>query len=322
MWERAQLYVKQNEEFSEELEKFKSTPENLNINDLYWQNEFLRTENLRIITVSNNLKKQQHLEKSKIDVEYNELVKNHPIYLDLQLDYDQLQKTVDLMKDSTMGRKEEREKYEIKIVQLEMQIRQLQQQQQLQLQQQMWNQPQNVYNQGHSFNSSYSRSQDKSTNSALLVTYGDDVPIKGLINVNRLKKFYDSQDRPTNNVDVPTDDEMSDDEDNEEKNDENADEIVQTDTQPDSNDPIRNDTQVQRHTNDDRNNDDSDLYLVERIVKAKRINNKMHYYIKWLGFGNRSNSWEPEESIPPELRHEFKVRMDQTKCIKARKTKR
>ncbi|CAC5384529.1 unnamed protein product [Mytilus coruscus] len=135
--------------------------------------------------------------------------------------------------------------------------------------------------------------------------------------------FYDPQDRPTNNVDVPTDDEMSDDEDNEEKNAEDADEIVQTDTQPDSNDPIRNDTtQVQRHTNDDRNNDDSDLYLVERIVKAKRINNKMHYYIKWLGFGNRSNSWEPEENIPPELRHEFKVRMDQTKRIKARKTKR
>ncbi|CAC5394344.1 unnamed protein product [Mytilus coruscus] len=128
--------------------------------------------------------------------------------------------------------------------------------------------------------------------------------------------------RPTNNVDVPTDDEMSDDEDNEEENAEDADEIVKTDTQPDSNDPIRNDTQVQRHTNDDRNNDDSDLYLVERIVKAKRINNKMHYYIKWLGFGNRSNSWEPEENIPPELRHEFKVRMDQTKRIKARKTKR
>ncbi|CAC5365054.1 unnamed protein product [Mytilus coruscus] len=94
------------------------------------------------------------------------------------------------------------------------------------------------------------------------------------------------------------------------------------DDDPDSNDPIRNDTQIQRHTNDDRNNDDSDLYLVERIVKAKRINNKMHYYIKWLGFGNRSNSWEPEENIPPELRHEFKVRMDQTKRIKARKTKR
>ncbi|CAG2249412.1 Rotatin [Mytilus edulis] len=157
MWERAQLYVKQNEEFREELDKFKSTPENLNINDLYWQNEFLRTENLRIITVSNDFKKQQYLEKSKIDVEYNEIVKRHPIDLELQLDYDQLQKTLDLCKESTMGRKEEREKYEIKIVQLEMQIRQFQQQQQNQQQpqQQMWNQPQNVYNQRQSFNSNY-----------------------------------------------------------------------------------------------------------------------------------------------------------------------
>ncbi|CAC5413251.1 unnamed protein product [Mytilus coruscus] len=80
---------------------------------------------------------------------------------------------------------------------------------------------------------------------------------------------YILDDDPLNNVDVPTDDEMSDGEDNEE-NAQDAEKIVQTDTQPEN--------QVQRHTNDDRNNDDSDLYLVERIVKAKRINNKMHYY--------------------------------------------
>ncbi|XP_063420689.1 KIN17-like protein [Mytilus trossulus] len=149
MWERAQLYVKQNEEFREELDKFKSTPENLNIQDLYWQNDLLRSENLRIKTVNNNLMKQQHLEN-------NEIVKNHPLYINLQLDNDQLQKTLDLFKESTMGRKEEREKYEIKIVQLEMQIRQFQnfqQQNQQQQQQQMWHEPPNVYNQRQSFNS-------------------------------------------------------------------------------------------------------------------------------------------------------------------------
>ncbi|CAC5380701.1 unnamed protein product [Mytilus coruscus] len=81
----------------------------------------------------------------------------------------------------------------------------------------------------------------------------------------------EAQKKPTNNVDVPTDDEMSDDEDNEEENAQDAEETVQTDTQPDSNEPVRNDTQVQRHTNDDRKNEDSDLYLVKRIVKAKRI---------------------------------------------------
>ncbi|CAC5359954.1 unnamed protein product [Mytilus coruscus] len=100
----------------------------------------------------------------------------------------------------------------------------------------------------------------------------DDVPNKVLINVNRLKKFYDSQDRPTNNVEVPTDDEMSDDEDNEEENAQDAEETVQTVIQPDSTEPVRNDTRVQRHTNDDRKNEDSDLCLVERIVKAKCIN--------------------------------------------------
>ncbi|VDI07329.1 Hypothetical predicted protein [Mytilus galloprovincialis] len=66
----------------------------------------------------------------------------------------------------------------------------------------------------------------------------DDVPIKGPVNANRLKQYHDPQDRPTNNVDVPTDDD-----DDEEKIAEGDDEIVQTDTQPDSNDPTQNDTQ-------------------------------------------------------------------------------
>ncbi|CAG2184663.1 unnamed protein product [Mytilus edulis] len=116
---------------------------------------------------------------------------------------------------------------------------------------------------------------------------------------------------------LQTEDSNHDDDDNEEEIVEDDDEIIQTDTQQESNNPTQNNTQVQRHTNDDRKNDDSDLYLVERIVKSKRINNKMHYYIKWLGFGSTSNSWEPEENIPPELRHEFKVGMDQAKRIKA-----
>ncbi|VDI13638.1 Hypothetical predicted protein [Mytilus galloprovincialis] len=141
----------------------------------------------------------------------------------------------------------------------------------------------------------------------------DDVPIKGPVNANRLKQYHDPQDRPTNNVDVPTDDEMSDDED-EEENAQDADEIVQTDTQPEN--------QVQRNTDDIRTNDDPDLYQVERIIHAKRINKKMHYKIKWLGYSHRHNTYEPEENIPQELRHDFKVRKDQAKRIKARKTKR
>ncbi|CAC5374986.1 unnamed protein product [Mytilus coruscus] len=117
-----------------------------------------------------------------------------------------------------------------------------------------------------------------SRNTYKLRRCSDDVPIKGPVNANSLKQYHDPQDRPTNNVDVPTDDEMSDDEDNEEENAQDAEKIVQTDTQPEN--------QVQRHTDNIRTNDD------------------------------------PEENIPPELRHDFKVRKDQTKRIKARKTKR
>ncbi|CAG2195478.1 unnamed protein product [Mytilus edulis] len=131
----------------------------------------------------------------------------------------------------------------------------------------------------------------------------DDVPIKGPVNANRLKQYHDPQDRPTNNVDVPTDDEMSDDED-EEENTQDADEIVQNDIQPEN--------EVQRNNDDNRTNDDPDMYQVERIIHAKRINKKMHYKIKWLGYSHRHNTYEPEENIPQELRHDFKVRKDQT----------
>ncbi|CAG2254581.1 unnamed protein product [Mytilus edulis] len=141
----------------------------------------------------------------------------------------------------------------------------------------------------------------------------DDVPIKGPVNANRLKQYHDPQDRPTNNVDVPTDDEMSDDED-EEENTQDTDEIVQNDIQPEN--------EVQRNNDDNRTNDDPDMYQVERIIHAKRINKKMHYKIKWLGYSHRHNTYEPEENIPQELRHDYKVRKDQTKRIKARKTKR
>ncbi|VDI35440.1 Hypothetical predicted protein [Mytilus galloprovincialis] len=71
----------------------------------------------------------------------------------------------------------------------------------------------------------------------------------------QLKKFYDPQDRPTNNVDVPTDDEMSDDDDDnkEAENAEDDDEIGQTDIQPEN--------EVPPNTDDIRTNDDPDLYL-------------------------------------------------------------
>ncbi|CAC5426670.1 unnamed protein product [Mytilus coruscus] len=102
----------------------------------------------------------------------------------------------------------------------------------------------------------------------------DDVTIKGTVNANRLKQYHDPQNRPTNNVDCPTDDEMSDNEDNDGENDQNTDEIVQIRTQPDTGQPFQIENQVQRHTDDIRTNDDPDLYQVERIIKAKLIHKK------------------------------------------------
>ena len=54
--------------------------------------------------------------------------------------------------------------------------------------------------------------------------------------------------------------------------------------------------------------EDDNLNLVDRIVKSKRENGYMKYYIKWLGYGNRENSCEPEEIIPQERIQEFHTR--------------
>ena len=41
-----------------------------------------------------------------------------------------------------------------------------------------------------------------------------------------------------------------------------------------------------------------DIFQVERILKERVRRGKSEFYIKWLGFPYRYNSWEPEENIP------------------------
>lgn len=131
----------------------------------------------------------------------------------------------------------------------------------------------------------------------------DNLPLKGPVNANRLKPYFDPEDRPTNPVDDPPDD--ADDESDDTDADDPPEDNTVTDEPP-------------MHGRDD----DDDLYLVERIVRAKRINNKPHYFIKWLGFNYSDNTWEPEENIPDEIIQEFKCRKDNEKLVKARKARK
>ena len=48
------------------------------------------------------------------------------------------------------------------------------------------------------------------------------------------------------------------------------------------------------------NIEEEEEYDVEKILDSRKINGKDHYLVKWLGYGNKENSWEPTENFSPE----------------------
>ena len=43
--------------------------------------------------------------------------------------------------------------------------------------------------------------------------------------------------------------------------------------------------------------DSTKEYKVEKILRKKKIKGKEYALVKWLGYGNKFNSWEPIENI-------------------------
>ena len=41
-------------------------------------------------------------------------------------------------------------------------------------------------------------------------------------------------------------------------------------------------------------------YNVEKILDSRKINQKNQYLVKWLGYGNKENLWEPTKNFSPE----------------------
>ena len=49
-------------------------------------------------------------------------------------------------------------------------------------------------------------------------------------------------------------------------------------------------------------NTDSDVYEIEKIIKAKHFNGSLHYLCKWKGYGSLHNSYEPENNLNQEAK--------------------
>ena len=48
------------------------------------------------------------------------------------------------------------------------------------------------------------------------------------------------------------------------------------------------------------------LYTVEKILSKRIVNGKVLYYLKWLGYPESENTWEPEENLEcPSLIYDF-----------------
>lgn len=58
-------------------------------------------------------------------------------------------------------------------------------------------------------------------------------------------------------------------------------------------------------------------YIVERILDRRVRNNRTEYFLKWQGYSNNFNSWEPEENIVSKNElNDFNRRFDEEQRIK------
>ena len=59
---------------------------------------------------------------------------------------------------------------------------------------------------------------------------------------------------------------------------------------------------------------DSDTFMVEKIKKHRIRNGKQEFFIKWQGYPNKDNTWEPTSHLNAELiNHYFSQQNNSTK---------
>ena len=145
--------------------------------------------------------------------------------------------------------------------------------------------------------------------------------LKASVHANRLKKFHDPRNRPTNPPENEIDDEDIDPDDVENngmpdildrvnetiKKHEGKPKVKSTKSKPNNTEVNTPNNKFDRnHTqNTNSRNTQNDTYQVEKIVKCRKRRNKKEYFIKWQGYDSSENTWEPAHHLSPDLVKQF-----------------